>query len=1149
MKPKKIFIFLAILVAGFLFNDILLARENPAEKKSSKAQSPLGVRGNPQYGMLNVNNWELWLEWNGRSGYNPFIEGDGGVYPKGTSFVIYQDGFVFGGPVIDTRTGQPPASERIRVGGQTYNQGMVAGAAPGGIPENPDDPGVRLYRIRRDYTDPNADLRGDAALFFQKSISAVTDADIEALRAQYDKDWKEWPVAKGAPFIDRNGNGRYDPPPPGTLPDDLIAKGYDEPGLAGADPNSPADQVMWTVCNDFNDAASRSLYGSPPTGIELQITVWAYKRTDALGNVCFRKFRMINRGNFRLDSMYVSQWADPDLGDFGDDFAGCDTTIVGGKSVSLGFVYNSNSIDREFRKFGIPPPSGGYDFLQGPLVPGAPDDEGIFDLKKRPGYKNLGMSSFNFFSAGSPISDPPQRQYEGTLRWWKMLRGFVADESTRPDRRWVDNTGKETVFPLAGDPVAKTGWYDGIPPALPPGDRRILLVTGPFKFAPGDTQEVVVAVVGGLGADRLSSVSVMKFNDRFAQNTYDNLFAVPSPPTAPNVTVRELDGEIVLEWGSDLATVDATEKTVRGTYAFQGYNVYQFPSRTSTLANGIKLATYDVIDEVTVVLDDQFDAKSGQILRLPVQLGTNSGIVRYYRITSDAVTGRPKLNNGQEYYFGVTAYSVSTDPFATPLTLESSPRILTAIPQSPKPGVRYAAPVGEQLTVTHKAGTSDGIITATVVDPGKTTGATYTVSFRETAEGETVWDLKRGGTTVYTSANQGSIPTGDLNDDFNYPTVDGLYITVAGPPPGMKDWDIPSGTRRITPTGGNLGLEGFDGAIGYDEPAHYFGFIEQRTVPPNQLKHTLLKFAQASSGTARNPNTGAPYAGWDRETTTDPNMSYAYRYLRGATAAPALPEFAPYIVNPAGGYAYQDFKKSVPLSAWDIEANPPRRLAVGFLENNQPNGLVDGRYWPPPGLDNVGGNSPREWLFIFGTTYSETPNPDFQRSVLNFGMPIWWFIAAGRRGEVPFSPGGTGEDQFEILANHVNGADDVFEFKAPAAPTPSEELAKEDVKKINVFPNPYYALNAAETNRFVRFVTFNFLPKKATIRIFNLAGQLVRVLEKDDDSQFFRWDLNNQNNFPVASGMYIAHIEMPDLGSTKILKFAIIQEQEILDIF
>ena len=34
---------------------------------------------------------------------------------------------------------------------------------------------------------------------------------------------------------------------------------------------------------------------------------------------------------------------------------------------------------------------------------------------------------------------------------------------------------------------------------------------------------------------------------------------------------------------------------------------------------------------------------------------------------------------------------------------------------------------------------------------------------------------------------------------------------------------------------------------------------------------------------------------------------------------------------------------------------------------------------------------------------------------------------------------------------------------------------------------------------------------------------------------------------PVASGMYIAHIEMPGINKSKILKLAIVQEQQFLE--
>jgi len=113
----------------------------------------------------------------------------------------------------------------------------------------------------------------------------------------------------------------------------------------------------------------------------------------------------------------------------------------------------------------------------------------------------------------------------------------------------------------------------------------------------------------------------------------------------------------------------------------------------------------------------------------------------------------------------------------------------------------------------------------------------------------------------------------------------------------------------------------------------------------------------------------------------------------------------------------------------------------------------------------------------------------------------------------------------------------------------SNELAKTQVDKINVFPNPYYGVNTEELNKYNKFVTFSHLPEKAVVRIFNLAGIHVRTLNKDDLGQFMRWDLANSAGLPVASGLYIAYIDLPDLGKTKILKIAIIQEQQILDRF
>ena len=92
-------------------------------------------------------------------------------------------------------------------------------------------------------------------------------------------------------------------------------------------------------------------------------------------------------------------------------------------------------------------------------------------------------------------------------------------------------------------------------------------------------------------------------------------------------------------------------------------------------------------------------------------------------------------------------------------------------------------------------------------------------------------------------------------------------------------------------------------------------------------------------------------------------------------------------------------------------------------------------------------------------------------------------------------------------------------------------------------------MNEAESSAYNHFITFSHLPQKATIRIYDLAGSMVRRIDKDDPDQYLRWDLLNHNELPVAGGLYVAHIDLPEVGKTKVLKMAIVQEQQFLENF
>jgi hypothetical protein len=1153
----------AVLLVGVLFWTTSSLADVPDKTNRERTQSALRVAGTPRYQILNINNIWTWMRSDGQSNHSPTGD-DGAYFPRGTRWVIYQDGFMWGGKAfLDANHTLPAPDQVIRVGGATYNIGTVAGRVVGtganAVPADPADPDVRIYRVRRDYNEMSeADLRRDAAESYEILLSDVNAGHMAAIKEQYHKDWNEWPVAYGAPYIERNGIPGYQPPPAfgeNFNADSLIAGNYDEPGVAGGDPTSPADQVIWTVFNDLNRLIASALYGSEPLGLEVQVTLWGYKRTDAMGNLYFKRAKFINKGgvdiggglkgSYYIDSMYFAQWSDPDLGAFGDDLCGVDSTL------SLGFVYNGNAVDAEFRKFGLPPPAVGYDFLAGPTVP-APGDSGIFDLKRVYNVRNLPLTSFAWFAAGSDISDPPFTR-EGGLRWWKMLRGFVPYASTTPDVYYPHPPGyTPSFYPLSGDPVKRDLFVDGrgTSYSFPPGDRRIVLNTGPFRLGPGEEQEVYVGTVAGLGSDRFSSISVMKFNDRFVQNTFDALFQVPRSPVPPDVKYAELDGHVTLEWGSNLSRVRDTEERINfpGQYTFEGYNIYQLPTRAAQLSEGVRSATYDLTDDPTVILDEQFDVGSGQILLIPVQFGTNSGIVRYFKFDRDYLRDVDKLYNGQEYYLAVTAYSFARQEGFLPAALESEPVRLTVQPKVPF-GTVYGSRFGDTLKVTHIQGISDGAVRPIVVDPTQTTGQTYRVTFNDEGGGNTSWNLDNVGAST-------RLLTAEMNQtgDANYKIVQGgVYLKVEGPPPGIKpldmfdtddnsqwgwEWLPGPATRFLTWVGGDgLGFEGFRGAAGWDSPCHYFGqpACPDRPISAAQLKRIRIDFAATSDNLGTfDPN--------------DPSASYAYRYLRAANLPPQQPEFAPWIVNPTGGYAFQDFRVSAPLAVYDIDASPERRLVVGYLENNQPNGSVNGFYWPPPLTDNVGGNSPREWLFILDADYSTTQNPAFAGNILGVNMPVMYFAAWTRRNNNPWPAG----NSLVLNPARVNTVSDIFEYTTPP-PSKGGALDRASADNVGVYPNPYYGFNPAETNRLVRFVTFNNLPPVATIRIFNVAGQLVRTLQKNDESQFMRWDLNNHDNFPVASGMYIAHIELtlPADGAkvTKVLKLAVIQEQEVVDVF
>jgi len=153
------------------------------------------------------------------------------------------------------------------------------------------------------------------------------------------------------------------------------------------------------------------------------------------------------------------------------------------------------------------------------------------------------------------------------------------------------------------------------------------------------------------------------------------------------------------------------------------------------------------------------------------------------------------------------------------------------------------------------------------------------------------------------------------------------------------------------------------------------------------------------------------------------------------------------------------------------------------------------------------------------------------------------FIAPTGGGVAP-----TGGDVFTVNVSKPFRGDDVFEFRSFNPGRVEVQAAKTDLDRIKVVPNPYIVTNDLEprnlltSGRGERVLQFTHLPQQCTVRIFNIRGQLIDVIEHDsaltDGSE--NWNLVSKDGIDIAFGVYIFHVEAPGIGN-KIGRFAIIK--------
>lgn len=527
-----------------------------------------------------------------------------------------------------------------------------------------------------------------------------------------------------APYFDRNQDAIYNPLD-GDYPWYDIKK--ELPCGTNRIVTLYGDQNFWWVFNDKGNIHVNS--GGDPIGMEIRAQAFAFNTNDEVNDMTFYNYELINRGTQTLFNTYFGQYADPDLGGAVDDYVGCDVQR------GLGYCYNGDNFDQQNGVqvgYGANPPAIGIDFFEGPFQ----DNDGVDNPLTTnianaiaqngipyqgigigygdgiPDNERFGMRKFVYYNNGNCVICDPTT----AANYYNYLRGFWKDNTPMyyGADGYLTSAGAiacglvETDYMFAGDPTSSSptattdpfNWAtQGIAPACSPnwneytvgnpvGDRRFVQSAGPFTLTPGAKNNITVGVVYGRGTDNINSIEKLRRADDKAQKLFDNCFKILDAPDAPDLTVQELDKELIIILSNrkgasnnyqnspndykekdpfivlppPLDTLPQAQQDELSSYVFEGYLIYQLKDenvsatelrnpdkarlvRQCDVKNGVKQLVNFIKDE-----DLGFDVPT-----LMVD-GQDNGLQSSFSIKTDAFTGAPLINH-KTYYFMAIAYA------------------------------------------------------------------------------------------------------------------------------------------------------------------------------------------------------------------------------------------------------------------------------------------------------------------------------------------------------------------------------------------------------------------------------------------------------------------------------------------------------------
>ncbi len=649
------------------------------------------------------------------------------------------------------------------------------------------------------------------------------------------------------------------------------------------------------------------------------------------------------------------------------------------------------------------------------------------------------------------------------------------------------------------------GRFDIISPT--PQDGDFIYSSGYFPLFQKTTERFSVSLLFGEDEKDINN------NKEIVQKIYNSGYVFPQAPRKPELTITQQDGNVVLYWEG--ATSENSRDFVSKEKDFQGYKIYRSTdanfrdNRTITNALGVlsfdkPLAQFDLVDDYKGFFypsPDLLEAFGGVTYFLGENkngLSSSKGITNLYTDT----TAVP----GQTYYYAVTAYDRGDEEFEV-FPEENSKFI-------------FRANTGEIITDVNT-----GYIT-----PGRRPAGYVSGAATEMQKSENFIGTGSGFVEIIDEAK--------IKDGFNYKVVfeDTSSINLT------SNWSL---IDLQTPD--SVSLPGSNN-VSIVNPLESISFPESIDTLFVNGKKTAVKVPGSYT---------APYD----------TIIAKHDNFRGST--PVRHGFRVQLLNDAVALdsAHTGYNNVT------LETLP--KFEIKVFKSNQRNGIGFPGDYKIEFFPDVVGRSVADTLFppipsniitardikfkvtnltlgtdvnvvhnIISTTTSITYNMWFKETIDGVNWRTWWVIFRYSKPGLVLPTDGSFMMTF---FKQFNSSDEfLFTMNAPEL---DNALAKKDLDKIKVVPNPYVVTHSAEqrllstqtSGRGEREIRFTYVPPGSTISIYTVRGELIQTLYQNDlfVGDVF-WNLRTNENLDVAYGVYVYVVDAPSIG-TKIDKFALIK--------